>query len=164
MKLNAGFTGASFFDAPKVIRAVTKTEHRVLSRFGAIVRRRARSSIRKRKANSKPGEPPSSHTGFLKQGIMFGFDTARRSVVVGPRRFRGGIADVLEYGGGSRLMDEVEIINEGGGRDSKGRFLKETKRRTGRKVRRRIAARPFMGPAFQDALPELPAMWRNSIR
>jgi len=161
MKLNAGFTGASFFDAPKVIRAVTKTEHRVLSRFGAIVRRRAKTSIGKRKATSDPGDPPSSHTGWLKRMIFFGFDLRTRSVVVGPQLYGRGNADALEFGGDAKRWEKRW---EGGKwRQMYGnRSLRPGEEMRVRKFK--IAARPFMGPAFQDALPELPAMWRNSIR
>ncbi|HOM77081.1 MAG TPA: hypothetical protein PLE88_11240, partial [Anaerohalosphaeraceae bacterium] len=56
-----------FFDSPKVIRAVDKSTRKVLSRFGAFVRRTAKQSIRKRKKSSTPGTPPSSHTGLLKR-------------------------------------------------------------------------------------------------
>jgi len=66
-----------FFDSPKVVRAVDRTTRRVLSKFGAFVRRTARSSIRKRKRISEPGSPPSSHSGLLKKFIFFGYD--RRS-------------------------------------------------------------------------------------
>ena len=72
-----------FFDSPKVVRAVDRTTRRVLSKFGAFVRRTARSSIRKRKRTSEPGSPPSSHTGLLKRFIFFGYDAQKRSVVIG---------------------------------------------------------------------------------
>lgn len=130
--------GGSFFDSKKVIASTTAAERKVLSRFGAIVRTRARRSIRKRKKTSQVGRPPSSHTGLLRKKIFFGFDVGRRSVVIGPQKFKTGSAlQALEYGGRST--------------DTKGRRIK-------------IKARPFMGPAFADALPELPSLWRNSIR
>ena len=76
----------SFFDSKAVTGAVDKATRRVLSRFGAFVRRGAKSSIRKRKRVSKPGEQPSSHTGLLKKFIFFGYDRSRSSVVIGPAR------------------------------------------------------------------------------
>jgi len=54
-----------FFDRKAVTSAVDRTERRVLSRFGAFVRRGAKSSIRKRKRAAEAGMPPSSHTGLL---------------------------------------------------------------------------------------------------
>jgi len=131
-----------FFDSPKVVRAVDKSTRKVLSRFGAFVRRTAKGSIRKRKKASAPGTPPSSHTGLLKRFIFFGFDTQKRSVVIGPTRLtennRGEAPSILEYGG----------------RTTVGK----------KKTHVRIRPRPFMGPAFEKEKPNLPAMWKNSIK
>ena len=73
-----------FFDRRAVIDAIGRANVKVLSRAGAFIQRRAKSSIRKRKRASRPGEPPSSHVGTLRNLIYFGFDTGTRSVVVGP--------------------------------------------------------------------------------
>src|SRR5690606_28852572 len=92
-----------FFDRKAVTSRVDRATRRVLSRFGAFVRRTARSSIRKRKRTSEPGKPPSSHTGMLKKFIFFGYDPRRDSVVIGPVRLsqkgRGEAPSLLEYGG-----------------------------------------------------------------
>ncbi|MFI4860257.1 MAG: hypothetical protein ACIAXF_06200 [Phycisphaerales bacterium JB063] len=130
-----------FFDRPKVTSAVDKTTRRVLSRFGAFVRRGAKSSIRKRKSVSAPGSPPSSHTGLLKRLIFFVFDPRRRSVVIGPVGFRKSEApELLEYGGST------------------------TVERRGKREQANYRARPFMGPAFDQEQPKLPQMWRDAIR
>ena len=47
----------AFFDRAGVLAATTATERAVLSRFGAFVRQRARTSIRSRKTTSRPGSP-----------------------------------------------------------------------------------------------------------
>jgi len=138
---------AIFFDRKAVRSAVDRTARRVLSRFGAFVRRAAKSSIRKRKRASAPGEPPSSHTGLLKQFIFFGYDRDRRSVVIGPQRLNQKIGDApaaLEHGGMSTVIEGL-----------RGRRRK-------RKVK--IAARPYMGPAFEQERPKLAAMWRDSVK
>jgi phage gpG-like protein len=133
-----------FFDSPKVIRSVDKSTRRVLSRFGAFVRRTAKQSIRKRKKASTPGSPPSSHTGLLKRFIFFGFDTQKRSVVIGPTRLtennRGQAPSILEYGGRTTVEGNKK------------------------KTRVRISARPFMGPAFEKEKPLLPALWKDSVK
>lgn len=132
-----------FFDRPAVQSAVDRSTRKVLSRFGAYVRTSGKSSIRKRKAVSEPGSPPSSHVGTLRRLIFFGYDPASRSVVVGPVPF-GGEAEappLLEYGGRARRKD--------------------------RRGRLRAAAyrqRPFMGPAFAKEQPKLPAMWADSVK
>ena len=132
-----------FFNKKAVTRKVDRTTRKVLSKFGAFVRRTARSSIRKRKKVAPPGSPPSSHTGLLKKFIFFGYDPRNESVVIGPAQLsqkgRGGppgAPQLLEHGGASKIG----------------------------KKRVRYRPRPFMGPAFEKEQPQLPAMWRNSIR
>ena len=145
MKL--GKLGGTFFNHKKVIAATDKATRSVLSRFGAFVRRTARSSIRRRKKAAPPGRPPSSHTGLLKKFIFFGYDASRKSVVIGPAKLSGkssGIPRTLEMGGSS----VTEITKKGKPRQKKIA----------------IAARPFMGPAFEKEKPKLPAMWRDSIQ
>ena len=73
-----------FFDRASVMSAADRATRRVLSKFGAYVRQTARTSIRKRKSISQPGQPPSSHTGLLKRNIFFVFSPDTQSVVIGP--------------------------------------------------------------------------------
>lgn len=136
-----------FFDRKGVLAKVDKATRRVLSRFGAFVRRGAKSSIRKRKAPSVPGRPPSSHTGLLKRLIFFGYERQKRSVVIGPARLNQKVGDApeaLEYGGTSTVVEGL--------------------RGKRRKRSVQIKARPYMGPAFKKEQPKLPAMWRNSVK
>jgi len=136
-----------FFDTDRVVRAADAATRKNLSKAGAFVRRTARSSIRKRKKISAPGQPPSSHTGLLKRFIFFGYDGGRKTVVVGPMRLNGkaGAApDALEHGGQSVVL---------------------AGRRNRRKRRRiRIRARPFMGPALKKEAPKFAGMWASSVR
>jgi hypothetical protein len=117
---------------------------KVLSKFGAFVRRTAKSSIRKRKKPAPPGQPPSSHTGLLKKFIFFGFDPSKRSVVIGPVRLsengRGEAPSLLEHGGSAVL------------------------KRRGKRKRVNYRPRPFMQPAMTKELPNLPALWRGSVK
>ena len=133
-----------FFDRKAVISRVDKATRKVLSRFGAFVRQTARKSIRKRTKTSEPGQPPSSHTGLLKRFIFFGFDPQKSSVVIGPQRLsqkgRGAAPALLEHGG------------------------KTTLKRRGKRVKAKVRQRPFMGPAFEKEQPQLPALWRNSVK
>ena len=140
-------TKQMFFDRKSVTGAVDKAARKVFSRFGAFVRRGAKSSIRKRKRTSSPGEPPSSHAGLLKRLIYFGYDRQRRSVVIGPQRLNQKAGDApaaLEYGGTSTVVEGL--------------------RHRRKKRRVRIKARPYMGPAFQKEQPKLPAMWAGSVK
>lgn len=135
-----------FFDRPAVARAVDRAKRGVLSRAGAFIRQRARTSIRSRKGSASPGSPPHSHEGSLRRLILFGYDARSDSVVVGPVGFRGSVAPrALEFG---------------------GRTTVAPRRRGAREARRtiRIAARPYMQPALEKERPRLPALWRDSVR
>jgi hypothetical protein len=132
-----------FFDRKAVMNSVDRGVRKVLSKFGAFVRTAARSSIRKRKRISQPGSPPSSHVGLLKKLIYFGYDAARRSVVIGPAPLRGTVEapPLLEYGGKAKRKD-----------------------RKGKNVVATYRQRPFMGPAFEQEKKKLPPLWANSIK
>ena len=133
-----------FFDRALIKQKVDTATRKRLSKFGAHVRQTARQSIRKRKGSSRPGEPPSSHTGLLKQFIFFGYDENRRSVVIGPvvlARKSSGIPEVLEHGG--------NITIQWGRARGKTVF---------------IESRPFMGPAFECELEKVSSLWANSVR
>ncbi len=53
-----------FFDSDRVKRAAGAAARRNLSKAGAFVRTAARSSIRKRKAISAPGQPSNVQSGI----------------------------------------------------------------------------------------------------
>lgn len=90
----------AFFDSDAVRKSVDVATRKALSKFGAFVRRRDQSSIRKRRAISQPNSPPSDHTGKLKRRIFFSFDMDRKSVVIGPTAFgRGEAPRLIEEGG-----------------------------------------------------------------
>ena len=158
--LNARVT-RMFFDKPAVMRAVDRATRRVLSRFGAYVRRTARQSIRRRKGPSAPGQPPSSHTGLLKDFIFFAYEPAKEDVVIGPAKLNRG-------------TNAPELLEEGGTVITKRpRWIPTGKTRAdGRPKRIRVPAgttltyeaRPYMGPAFRENLPKLDEFWRNSVR
>lgn len=142
--MNLKSARAGFFDRKSVIRAADRATRKVLSRFGAFVRRAARSSIRRRKRVSRPGQPPTSWTGLLRRFLFFSYEPRKRSVVIGPARLNKGDGEaprLLEHGGTVARR----------GRGGKRRVL-------------RYRARPYMGPAFEKELPKLPRMWRDSVR
>lgn len=131
----------SFFDVVKIQDEAERLRLRGLSKFGAYVRQRARTSIRKRKKISEPGKPPSSHAGELKKLIFFAYDSGTRSVVVGPALFkRGGVPSLLEYGG--------TIV----------RKLK------GGAVRRLVyRPRPYMSPALEAERPKFTQVLKSLV-
>jgi hypothetical protein len=75
----------------------------MLVKFGAWVRRRAQTSMRRRKWKiSPPGSPPYAHTGLLRNYIEFSYDHTRKAVVIGPTRLNTAetrVPALLEFGG-----------------------------------------------------------------
>lgn len=147
----------NFFDRAAVIDAMDKASLRALSRFGAFVRRSAKSLIRKRRAVSQPGSPPSSHTGLLKQFLFFFWDPETRSVVVGPIKLNqksGEAPSLLEYGGKINAREQrITVKKEGSTRQ----VVIPAGTRT-------YSARPYMQPALDANLSKLPDMWSNAIK
>jgi phage gpG-like protein len=141
---------AMFFDRPRVQRAVSHANRRALSRAGAFVRTRARTSMRKRRGTSRPGQPPYAHEDSLRRMILFGYEPSREAVVVGPAGFRGSaVPSVLEFGGRTTVVRRRRSSRMG------QRVIK---------TKVRIAARPYMAPALDKERPNIPALWRNSVR
>lgn len=137
-----------FFDRKAVMDKTTAAERRVLSKFGAFVRTSARSSMRRRKKPSAPGQPPSAHVGLIKQFLFFVYDPDRKSVIIGPALLNKpsrNAVEVLEKGGTTTVLR----------RDPNGQ-------RRNRTIK--VAARPYMQPAFDKNLPKVPSMWRDQIR
>lgn len=160
-----------FFDRKEVIDAVGRARAAALSKAGAFVRTAARSSIRKRKRASAPGQPPSSHVGLLKNFIFFSFDPIPKSVVVGPEKLNqrafigqnlivGTVPHVLEFGGTEGIREK---------RLSRGKWtaMGHRRPRPGQKTRVRRAryrARPFMNPALEREAPKFADLWANSVK
>lgn len=137
----------NFFDSEKVQKAVDSAMRRKLSKFGAFVRTRSRSSIRKRKATSKPGQPPTSRTGLLKKFIFFSYDEATKTVVIGPAAFRANTVapELLEKGGTALVSPRITR------KWQPPRLAK-------------YAARPYMQPAFAAELPAFLATLKDSVK
>lgn len=176
MKLEAA--KSNFFDSEAIKSRTTPAERRVLSKFGAHVRRTARQSIRfTKKAVSRPGQPPRSHsrdkTASIRN-ILFAFDPARRSVVIGPVKLNmtqgldsvtviaGTVPQVLEYGGRITITEKKRL----GSSQWRRADMRRTPRagEVFRKRRAVIQARPFMWPAFvKEEKDTLPGLWRNAV-
>ncbi len=142
-----------FFDRKAVIDAVGQANAKNLSRAGSFIRRAARSSLRRRKRASQPGQPPSVHTqdrvATLKN-IWFVFERRRASVIVGPLRLNG-----RSPRGSNRST--VPQLHELGG----SAVLESRKKK--RRRRARYAPRPYMGPAMKRELPKFEGLWANSV-
>lgn len=120
----------AFFSSDKVGGGLDRKTRRVLSKFGAFVRRAAQTSMRTRQGSSPPGSPPFSHgRKLLKRMLFFAYDANKKSVVVGPLRL------------GRTANQHVPRVQEEGGRIAR--------KVRGKSVVHEYKPRPFMGPAFQ---------------
>lgn len=155
---------ARFLDMRKVQAAVDKTVPKTLMKFGAFVWKRARTSLKYGERPSRVGSPPTVHRTMtrkkinrkgvltnqsvspLRESVLFAFDAAKTSVVIGAARLpgkRNQAPKALEYGGESL----IKVIGGHG----------KTKSAT-------IRRHPFMQPAFQAELPGFAQLWANSVR
>lgn len=152
----AGFVNvklSQFFDRKGVQSKMQKKEARVLSGTGAFGRTVVRRSIRaggKKKAISDPGSPPRYHTkgsASLKDGIFFGYEPKRASVVIGPRLLnaRGsGKFNSVRY----RLVGVKsipELLEKGGTRIVTGRGRGRSATTLPKPMRQTYKPRPFVG-------------------
>lgn len=166
---------AGFFDRPAVINAVDKATRKALSKFGAFVRRAARSSLRRRKKSSAAGSPPSVHTSdkvATLKNIQFAYEPARQSVIVGAIKLNqtavvqgvntaGTLPALMEYGGEQGIL---EVFRRGRWTRADQRSRRKIAGQKTRVRQARYAPRPFMGPAFQKELSKAPDLWRNSVK
>lgn len=147
-----------FFDRARVQSAVDAGTRKVLSRFGAYVRTRARSSLRKRTAASAPGTPPSVHSGEIKKFLYFVFEPASKGVVIGPAGFGrarpGGktVPELHEEGGAAvEAARAVFLIRRPGGAYVRSPTQRGFRVDIPAKLAR-YPARPYMKPAFDAEL------------
>lgn len=172
----------AFFDRPKVIASLKKAKRKALSKAGAFVRRRARSSMRRRKGASPAGSPPSAHSnGNSLKTILFAFQPQSESTIVGPVQFNQvnfTVESVTSTVPGLHERGETAIIREyryqpiDGESDVQWRRVNGRRRygpREGYKLetRRKTARypkRPFMRPALEAEAPNFLELFKNSIQ
>ena len=88
------------FDDRRILVAVRSGNNIALRRAGAYIRKAARNRISTSDKASVPGSPPNTRQGLLKQSLLFGVDSRRESVVIGPAESIIGTAMVAhEFGG-----------------------------------------------------------------
>jgi len=85
-------------------------------------------------ASSKPGDPPRSRSGLLKNKMVFRYDPASKSVVIGPE----------EIDFGTRARSTLES----GGRNEAGHY---------------VAPRPYMRPAEARTRSQYVQQWKNAF-
>ncbi|TWT63193.1 hypothetical protein [Rubinisphaera italica] len=148
-----------FFDRRGQMAGIQRKKFKYLRRAGGTIRLIAKRSIRKRKAISTPGTPPSSHEGSLRKSIFYGLDKMNESAVIGPsaawrQADSGGTlrgASLLEFGGvtwGPAMWIPGEKKKDNWIRIPAGP--------------RTYRPRPFMDPALDEAEPRLAKMFADA--
>lgn len=92
-----------WFDAEAILDETEAAARKVHSRYGYLVMRDARQSIRKRKRPSRPGQAPTNQTSLLKRFIFFAWEPETQGAIAGPARLAGSrgsafIPETLEKG------------------------------------------------------------------
>ncbi len=109
-RLTVSHAKAFFFRHDAILKPIERDRRNWLSRCGAYLRTTARGLIRSAKKSSQPGDPPKSHTGFLKRFLYFVYDPSLDATIVGPAITnqytfnqnlftRASVPEALEHGG-----------------------------------------------------------------
>lgn len=120
----------------RVRRESERVQKRTLFKAGGFGRKVMKNSIRKRKGPSRPGSPPHSHVGPLRDLMAYEVDQSLAAVTIGPKIFRASRG----------LPTPVPEVLDVGGHVTTGR----------RRRRVKIAARPFVRQAFEKTTQKLP--------
>jgi len=143
-----------------IMLKVTRVGEYILRKQGYTVMQIAKSLIKDATGlddHAAPGHPPKSHTGKLRR-MEYKYFRDSNSVRVGPKPFDksggyGPALSLLEFGGhttvptaemqwktrdGKRVLEQPEVATE-------------------------MLPRPYMGPALEEAKPQLAAFWRNAM-
>jgi hypothetical protein len=174
-----------FFDRIKIEDPTKAAQLRAMSKMGAFIRRRAQTSMRRRKRGaSRPGTPPNARVGYLRDYILFAYDPETDSVVVGPivygRSSGGKVPATHEFGGmlnrkrPRRVREILAGISSGQRwkaiRTAKSmgvplrtyaRQLPGGEHRVNETVR--YPKRPYMGPALAAEAPKFAGQFAGSM-
>jgi hypothetical protein len=146
---------AAFFDRAAVLQYMDKRTLKFLRHAGGYVRKTARNSMRQVKKPSPPGQPPRARSGQLKEMLYFSFEPRNRSVVVGPAGFGKSVVPRLLEEGGTEQMRIAPVYRH-------GKIVGFSHRKTDPIKTARYPARPYMKPAFDKALAQRRAFWRQA--
>ena len=161
------------FDRRRINDEVERNSKRRITKSLAFVRRRARSTYRRRKRVSRPDQAPSVHSSHpyaTLKNIWFNYDARTKSGVVGPVKIRSSrslitssqaVPGLLEAGGTVTIPEQSW--------DGKEWFqMRSRQRRRGQRLRKRrvrIAKRPAMVTALEKEAEKgnILSPWANVI-
>lgn len=152
--MQVGFTvkqfRGMFFDRALVEGKIDRASYAVMSKFGARVRGAGMDNFRRGSAKYPVPPKPRNLKGFMRDhkefGIQFFWDPYQRTVIVGPK---------IIPGFGDPANPGTKKVERG------GTFPRRIR---GKNVIQRYREFPFMRDALRRKLPELPGLWRDTIR
>lgn len=179
-----------FFDRDKVKGLVDEGTREFLGKAGSNVMTTARGLIRspgKKGKSSKPGSPPKSFTGLLRDKIVFVYDPNKKTVVIGPTKVNTGlvtlddgdsvpvrsqtIPSILEHRGKVKIKEIRVPVQKARSRKFKtdwvrhrARLREEYPNAPVRTITRVIEKRPFMMPALVKNAPKLEKKLAQTIK
>ncbi len=123
--------------------------------------RKTKEKVGFTRSDSKPGEPPLSRMGQLREHIYFNYDEASRRMVVGPAKLNktdGSVPRLHEHGG--TVQRRLWLI-----KDEQGQVIRF---RSGGSEAPLVAVtypkRPFMKPAFDKSIPKSREFWLKAAQ
>lgn len=169
-----------FFDREAVIVAIGRAEARAMGKALAFIRRRARTSVlRRRKAISSPGSPPSVRSKdpvATLRNILFAYQQRDHAGVVGPVKLNQKNLSAIEIGSTTvpqihEFGDIAAIQEEQWKSNFTGQWYRRDQRRRtnpGKRYRTRRAVykpRPFMSVALKKEVDAgtIPGAWARVI-
>lgn len=174
LDVNMNVAKGWFFKTDRVKALVSEGQRKALSEAGAFVMKTARGFIRtdktKKQNPSKPGRPPKSRTGLLRDKIIFAYDPVKKSVVIGPTKLNSTrvslddgdsmptsgqpVTSVLEHGGSVKTK-EIRVPVQAKRKQIKTEWVRHRERIKAafpnaqtRTRQQTIAKRPYMLPAL----------------
>lgn len=152
-----------FFNPGPALSEAERKERRFLNRYGALVRRDARQSMRRRVRTSSvspPGMPPRAHRGDLKKFLFFVVD--RGQVTIAPAVFRLTQDNpAIQEFGGTKKFRRTKLISNRRFNERRGTVV-YARIKAGQTVK--VEQRPYLRPAKERVDKQLNEIWDYAMR
>lgn len=169
-------TKSLFFDREAIRKAFSRAELKVLSKFGAFVRRTARQSIRKasgKRVANLSAKLRQEKSPQKRQRIQAQIETAKAATTSKPGQppkghgqqlLKQGIQFAADPASRSVVIGAVKLNKPGMTPETLEYGGPTAIRGKGKSRRVRVKPRPYMAPAFTKNQPKLSQLWADSVK